>query len=407
MRWGRLAGGLAVAGAAGWYVRMGRHWSLGWDRPGRPPYDEARGVRAGDLEVVHEFHGAMPTGVTVSRQGRVFVNYPRWEDRLDFTVAELREGREVPFPDAAANGDASPDQLFAVQSVVVDPADRLWALDTGSEMGRIRGRDWAKLVCIDLATDRVVKTIRFPPGVVHEATYLNDVRFDLRRGDDGMAFITDSSASGPNGIIVVDLASGRSWRKLNDHASVRPDPTFFAMLDGGPFMLRPKDRLLPKRAMTGVDGIAIAAGGTRLFYCPLSSRRLYSVSLDALADEARPDSEVARTIEHEDRRFASDGLEADLQGRLYLTDWEHNAVVVRTPEGRYETLVWDPRLWWPDTLSLSDDGYLYITANQLQRQAKFHRGRDLRRRPFHLFRVRVNAAPVRLGREAPRAAAGG
>jgi sugar lactone lactonase YvrE len=389
-------------------MRTLRYASLGWDRPGRPPHGEARGVRAGDLEVVHEFHGAMPTGVTVSRRGRVFVNYPRWEDPLDFTVAELREGREVPFPDAATNGDATPDQLFSVQSVVTDPADRLWALDTGSaDMGPIRGRDWAKLVGIDLETNRVVKTIRSPPGVVHEATYLNDVRFDLSRGDDGMAFITDSSMSGPNGIIVVDLASGRSWRKLNDHASVRPDPTFFALLDGGPLLLRPKDRLLPKATRLGSDGIAIAAGGTRLFYCPLTSRSLYSVSLDALADESRPDPEVARTVEREDRRFASDGLEADVQGRLYLTDWEHNAVVVRTAEGRYETLVWDPRLWWPDTLALSDDGYLYITANQLQRQAKFHRGRDLRRRPFHLFRVRVNAAPVRLGREAPRAAAGG
>ncbi|HEY8370775.1 MAG TPA: L-dopachrome tautomerase-related protein [Thermodesulfobacteriota bacterium] len=408
MRWGRLAGGLAIAGVAGWYARTGRYASIRWDRPGRPPYDESGGVRAGDLEVVHEFHGAMPTGVTVSREGRIFVNYPRWEDPIDFTVAELREGREVPFPDAGSQGDASPDQLFSVQSVVVDPADRLWALDTGTvDMGPIRGRDWAKLVGIDLATGRIVKTIRFPPGVVHETTYLNDVRFDLRRGDDGMAFITDSSSSGPNGIIVVDLASGRSWRKLNDHPSVRPDRAFFAVLDGGPVMLRPRDRLLPKPAAIGSDGIAIAAGGTRLFYCPLSSRSLYSVSVDALADEGASDADVARTIEREDRRFASDGLEADLQGRIYLTDWEHNAIVVRTPEGRYETLVWDPRLWWPDTLSLSDDGYLYVTANQLQRQAKFHRGRDLRRRPFHLFRLAVNATPVRLSREAPRAAAEG
>lgn len=408
MRWGRLAGGLALAGAAGWYVRMGRYASLRWDQPGRPPYRQVHGVRRGDLELVHEFRGPMPTGVTVSPRGRIFVCYPRWEDPIEFTVAELRDGRELPYPDAASNGDARPDQLFSVQSVVVDPAGRLWALDTGSvDMGRIRGREWAKLVGIDLASGRVVKTIRFPPEVARETTYLNDVRFDLRRGGEGMAFITDSSMSGPNGLIVVDLASGRSWRKLHDHESVRPERTFFAVLDGAPLLLRPGDRLLPRPALLGSDGIAIGADGARLFYCPLSSRRLYSVSVDALADERLSDAEVARTVEREERRFASDGLESDAQGRVYLTDWEHNAVIVRTEPGRFETLVRDRRLWWPDTLSLSDDQYLYVTANQLQRQAKFHRGRDLRQRPFYLFRLKVDARPVRLRREAPRAAAGG
>ncbi|MCY7347264.1 MAG: hypothetical protein LH614_13705 [Pyrinomonadaceae bacterium] len=37
-------------------------------------------------------------------------------------------------------------------------------------------------------------------------------------------------------------------------------------------------------AGTGADGIAISADGARLFYCPLGSRRLYSVATDALFD---------------------------------------------------------------------------------------------------------------------------
>jgi sugar lactone lactonase YvrE len=407
MRTTWLLGGLALAGAAGWYARAGRHASLRFDRPGRPPYPEAAGLRTGDLEVVHEFHGAMPTGVTVSHDRRIFVNYPRWEDPVGFTVAEIAGGREVPFPDAETNDPSHPDRLLSVQSVVVDPRDRLWALDTGSvDMGPIRGQEWPKLVGIDLTTNRVFRTIRFPPDVVLQNTYLNDVRFDLRRGADGTAFITDSATGGPNGIIVVDLASGRSWRKLHGHESVRGDRTFFAVLDGAPVMLRRKGELVPKPTLVGADGIAIGADGSRLFWTPLASRSLYSASVDALADERAPDAEVARTIEREERRFASDGLESDAEGRIYLTDWEHNAIVVRTARGQYETLVWDPRLWWPDTLSLGGDGYLYVTANQLQRQGKFHRGRDLRRRPYCLFRVGVNAAPVRLAGPAPRAAAG-
>ncbi len=65
-----------------------------------------------------------------------------------------------------------------------------------------------KLVCIDLTMDRVVKKILFPQNVVLPTTYLNDVCFDLRRGSEDMVFITDSAQKGPNGIIVVDLASG-------------------------------------------------------------------------------------------------------------------------------------------------------------------------------------------------------
>ncbi len=58
----------------------------------------------------------------------------------------------------------------------------------------------------------------------------------------------------------------------------------------------------------------------------------------------------------------------------------------------------DPRLLWPDTLSLATDGYLYVTANQLHRQADYQQGQDLRRKPYALFRIRIDAEPVLLGR---------
>ncbi len=38
------------------------------------PTDESLGT----LEPVALFDGAMPTGVTVSHQGRIFVNFPKW-----------------------------------------------------------------------------------------------------------------------------------------------------------------------------------------------------------------------------------------------------------------------------------------------------------------------------------------
>src|SRR4051794_6826826 len=57
----------------------------------------------GDIETVAEFTGPMPTGVTVSPDHRIFVNFPRWGDKVDFTVAELKNGKPVPFPNAEIN----------------------------------------------------------------------------------------------------------------------------------------------------------------------------------------------------------------------------------------------------------------------------------------------------------------
>lgn len=105
---------------------------------------------------------------------------------------------------------------------------------------------------------------------------------------------------------------------------------------------------------------------------------------------------VWAVIDGGDRGGASDGLESDSAGNIYFTNYEHNAILRRSPDNRWETLTHDPRLLWPDTLSLATDGYLYVTANQLHRQARFHKGKDLRRKPYSLFRIRVDAQPVLL-----------
>lgn len=356
----------------------------------------------GELEIVHQFtEGPMPTGVSVSRSGRIFVNYPKWGDDVAFTVAELRDGTPVPFPDAAWNtpaGDDDPEALVSVQSIVVDPADRLWILDTGSPLFRPTKLGGPKLVCVDLATDQVTGTIVLPRAVALETTYLNDIRFDLRRGEGGVAYITDSSDQGPNGIIVVDLATGESWRRLHDHPSTKAvvPPELLMMVEGQPFLERSPDGGAEPVRM-GSDGIAISADGERLWYCPLASRRWYSVSTAVLADPEASDDDVAGTVVDEgDKGGVSDGLETDDRGRMYATSGEHNAILRRSPDGTVETLVHDPRLLWPDTMSVAADGYLYVTANQLHRQSKYRGGTDERRYPYVLFRTPIDAGPVLL-----------
>ena len=363
------------------------------------PVEEALGT----LEPMAFFDGAMPTGVTVSQQGRIFVNFPKWGDEVLFTVAEIRDGKAVAYPDEAMN-QTKPANLAAafvsVQSVVVDAADRLWILDTGSPLFQPTSYGGPKLLCVDLKSDQVIKKILFPQDVALPGTYLNDVRFDLRRGNEGMAFITDSAQKGPNGIIAVDLASGDSWRRLHDHPSTKAEDiqTFLPIVEGRPFLEQQPDGSVKQGAGMGSDGIAIGADGERLYYCPLGSRTLFSAETNSLADRSLNDQEVGATVIDEgDRGGASDGLESDASGCIYSTNYEHNAILRRGPDREWETLIHDPRLLWSDTLSLATDGYLYVTANQLHRQARYHNGRDLRRKPYTLFRVRVDAQPVLLG----------
>lgn len=356
---------------------------------------------AGMLEPVAHFNGAMPTGVTVSQQGRIFVNFPKWGDDVEYSVAEIRNGQPVPYPSADFNRyepDAPVASLVSVQSVVVDPIDRLWILDTGSPMFQPTQYGGPKLVCVDLATDRVIKTILFPQDVALPTTYLNDIRFDLRRGTEGMAFITDSSDGGANGIIVVDLGSGESWRKLHDHPSTKAEPpqTFLPIVEGKPLMERKADGTSKSMTM-GADGIAISADGARLYYCPLMSRKLYSVSVESLCDRQMDERAVAAAVVDEgDKGGGADGLESDAAGYIYATNYEHQAILRRSPQGVWETVVHNSRLMWPDTMSIAADGYLYIIANQLHRQPKYQLGRDLRIKPYTLFRIQIDAQPVRL-----------
>jgi sugar lactone lactonase YvrE len=252
-------------------------------------------------------------------------------------------------------------------------------------------------VCVDLDTDTVAQVITFDPAVALPTTYLNDVRFDLRRNEAGVAYITDSSDQGPNGIIVVDLNTGESWRRLHDHPSTKAEepPDLRMLVEGRDFVERSEDGTTSPIKM-GADGIAIGADGARLYYCCLASRRWWSVATEALINRELDDDAVAATIIDEgDKGGAGDGMETDDQGRLYVTDGEHNAIHRRHPDGRWETVVHDPRLLWPDTMSVAD-GHLYVTANQLHRQDKYRGGKDERQYPYFLFRTPIDAGPVNL-----------
>ena len=90
------------------------------------------------------------------------------------------------------------------------------------------------------------------------------------------------------------------------------------------------------------------------------------------------------------RKGMSDGLETDRRDRVYGGDIERNALIRRLPDGRIQTVVQGSRIIWIDTLSMGADGFMYFTVNQLNRLPRFHEDKDLRVKPYVLYRVRID-----------------
>ncbi|NQX46569.1 SMP-30/gluconolactonase/LRE family protein [Paenibacillus tritici] len=350
----------------------------------------------GKFEAVFLFYGAMPTGVTVSETGRIFICFPKWGDDVQCTVAEIVKDTLQPYPSAEANAVSQANittSFISVQSVVADGRGTLWVLDTGAPNFSEPIIGGAKLVAVDLNTNSIRSVITFTEEVVLPTTYLNDVRFDFRVGRAGYAYITDSSSRGPGAIIVVDLETGHAWRRLNGAMSTSPDPYFLPKVEGTILINRNPDGSTSPFQLAS-DGIAISPDGKMLYYCPLSSRDLYSISTEALRDRTIPDMNVQADVQYWGEKGASDGMITDAKGNVYAGDYENNSIRKILPNGIIETIAHDPRILWPDTFSIGPDQCLYFIVNQLNRQPRFHYGNDLRQKPYSLLRMNIAELPA-------------
>jgi sugar lactone lactonase YvrE len=362
----------------------------------------AKGKRAEQLQSMAMLSGPIVTGVTASRDGRVFVCYPRWGDPVNFTVAEIKGDQLIPFPDPAAHSfdPQNPSKydpathLVSVQSVVADAKDRLWLVDTGSIDMQPPVPGGPKLWGYDLRSGQRVSAIALGGNVIKPKTYLNDVRVDVSRGPQGTAYITDS---GEGGIIVIDLASGEAWRKLDGHPSVLPESNFVPNVEGEPALRRPPGTREEKPIQVASDGIALSPDGRTLYYSPLSGRTVYLVPTDVLNDRnaSDPTAGFDAVKKVASKPSGNDGLLCDDQGRIYTTDYEDNCIRRIDPQtGAVEVIAQDERLLWPDTLSLTSDGQLLITASQLNRQPGYHHGRDLRQQPYVIWKLPIDGRAI-------------
>lgn len=332
------------------------------------------------LDVVAEFPNQQVTGVAVSRGGRIFACFPYWSDGHKVSVVELAPGgAQRPYPDEQWNRmtGAPAERFVCVQSVYVDENDSLWIVDAGSpkQTGVVPGG--AKLVRVDLPSNRVAQVIHFDAEVAPEQSYLNDVRIDTRNH---FAFLTDSNLGA---IIVVDLSNEQAKRVLEDDPSVKPEP-HVELKVGGQVLIDPEKE---QPLAIASDGLALDQQGGWLYYKALTGRTLYRVPMDALEASVRSDVDLGNRVERLGQVPASDGL-MFYEDRIYLTAIEDNAVVRFDPATRTsELIVRDNRLNWPDSFAFGTDGTLYITTSQIHLTPRFNQGATRVNDPYRVFRI--------------------
>ncbi|HYG34403.1 MAG TPA: L-dopachrome tautomerase-related protein [Clostridia bacterium] len=297
------------------------------------------------------------TGVAVSQDGRIFVNFPRWSPQVPVSVAEIMaDGTQRPFPDTNWNiwrqGLSPREHFVCVQSVYVDDQNSLWILDPANPNFKGVVQGGPKLVKVDLQKNRAVQTIRFDEAIAPQNSYLNDVRVDSQNG---YAYITDSGAGA---LVVVNLKTGRQRRVLDNDFSTQSEGTRI-VINGKPWGQLPNGS-----RDVHVDGIALDAQGRHLYFHALTGLYLRRIETRWLQDETLSGAQLAQKVETLGPTGPTDGMEVDRLGNVYLTVIADNAIKRFAPDKRLETVVEDERLAWPDSLAWSGN-WLFVTTSQI------------------------------------------
>ncbi|OQV16336.1 hypothetical protein BV898_09482 [Hypsibius exemplaris] len=329
-----------------------------------------------------------PSGIAVSRNGhRVFLGFPR--DPYNHATCALAEllpnGDIIPFPDKALSAPSKKpyaEWIVSPNGIYMDRDDVLWIADDGKREG-IPGvpPGAAKVVGIDIATGIVVRTIVIPPDIMTNDTRLNDLCVDTAHG---VIYIANSGFENRSSLIVLNVASGRGREVLLNHWTTKPDPGFLVFLEGVPKVLG-----VDKFPSGGVDGITLSADGRTVYWTINSARRLYSIPTRLLSNFTASERDLERAAIFEGEHPPCDGITTDESGNIYFGAVEHESIVKRSPNGRYEVVAHDAANFvWPDGLAYRD-GYVYATMGQWNRLGVFNAGVDLRKPPYLVVKIKV------------------
>jgi sugar lactone lactonase YvrE len=336
-------------------------------------------AHSGQLVTVAQTNRFVWNGVTVSPDGRIFVNIPRaLEGGSVPSVGVIDKAGEIqPYPGGAWNdwapGLAAERAFVATNAVRVGPDGDLWIVDTGSPtFGGKTIAGGPKIVRIDLRSNKVVRIYSLDSSVAEAQSYLNDIRFNGRN-----AYIPDT---GVPGLLVLDLVTGHARRVLDhDRSTTGTRPI---VVDGVTVRFGPKNQPL----IVNADQLEVSPDRRWLYYQPLSGP-LWRVPTRDLDDESLTPAQVSRSVEAWYNTPALGDTAMDQRGNVYLNDAGNDTILKLTPDRRLKPLITDHRrLHWVDSPWI-DHGWLYEPEAQLDRLPIFHNGVSQIKWPLHIYKL--------------------
>ncbi len=321
------------------------------------------------------------TGVAVSKDGRLFTNYPFWSGEHKYSVVEILPNNQVkPYPNEEMNnwknGDNGKDKFVCVQAVYIDNANTMWVVDPASPKQKGVYENSQKLVRINLSTNKV-EQIYSLAGATDNASYINDVRVDTKTQ---YAYLTNSSEGG---IIVLNLATGKARQVLEGTQTVMSDPSYIFKVDGKE--MKKKGAIFKGNS----DGIALAPDGEYLYYKPLTDAKLYRIKTSYLKDTSLDNLHLNEKVEKLGNFTTTDGMVCDKNGNVYLSDAQNYRIVKITPQLKMTTFVQDNRLIWPDSFQITDDGHMYVSCSQINKQPDYNDGINKRTTPYCIYKIKL------------------
>jgi len=321
-------------------------------------------------------------GVAVSPRGRVFASFPRWTSLDAPSVMEaLPDGSFRPYPgndwNAWRPGGPHHDRIVSTHAVYADASNHLWIVDDAAPRVAPAVAGAAKLVCIDLATDRVSRVYPLGGDILPEGTMIGHVRVDAR-----FAYVTEAHHGA---IVVVDLDTGRARKLLEHDRSTRADASIVPVIEGRE--LRRKTGEVP---LLHVDLLELSADAKWLYFMPLFGPVLRRIETKYLHDATLSESEVAARVEDVVRVPPLAGITRDAADNFYFCSFTGDAILRMGTDMKIETLIADPRISFPNEPAVGPDGWLYFPASQVHRLPMFNAGVSRVQLPFEVLKLKIS-----------------
>lgn len=302
----------------------------------------------------------MANQVALTRENVLFLGLPRYaKDKPTPSLARREaDGRLRAFPGNGWNewqpGEDGRNAFVYLNSVHIFADDTVWCVDQGSLSAGIFSPQDAvpqpgaqKLVQLDAHSGDILQILRFDEHILPPGAQMNDLRFH------GTAlYITDS---GLGGIIVHDMASGKTQRRLSGNAVVKAsDKAPPAMLSG----IKGSKTFHPPNS----DMIEITADGKWLYWAAPTGP-LYRVETRWLQSDLSDEDILPHVEQVYDNNF-SGGCCMDAAGNVYFSETVTHNIRVLAPSGETRVIASDARLLRPDGTFISADRQLYIPVKQ-------------------------------------------